>query len=129
MTRSFFRHDRILSPDSNSRVWKRLHGQSRALRCGLEMLDQLGMRLAWVPAHDHRRNSRRRRWLQAARRMQKARTEGDFPAVREFVSAMQFFSFILLAGAYFPTLAREPYRRLSGWDYGSRFPHRSLRTT
>lgn len=35
--------------------------------------------------------------------MQKARTEGDFPAVREFVSAIQFFAFILLVGAYFRT--------------------------
>jgi len=34
--------------------------------------------------------------------MQKARREGDFPAVREFVSAVQFFAFILLAAAYFP---------------------------
>ena len=36
------------------------------------------------------------------RRLQKARKEGDFPAAREFVSAVQFFAFILLAGAYFP---------------------------
>jgi len=36
------------------------------------------------------------------RRLQKARKEGDFPAARELVSAIQFFSFILLAGAYFP---------------------------
>ncbi len=36
------------------------------------------------------------------RRLQKARTEGDFPAAREFVSAIQFFAFILLAGTYFP---------------------------
>ena len=36
------------------------------------------------------------------RRRQKARSEGDFPAVREFVSAVQFFAFILLAGACFP---------------------------
>ena len=36
------------------------------------------------------------------RRLQKARTEGDFPAVREFVSAVQFLAFILLASAYFP---------------------------
>lgn len=35
--------------------------------------------------------------------MQKARTEGDFPAVREFVSAIQFFTFIVLASAYCPT--------------------------
>jgi flagellar biosynthetic protein FlhB len=38
----------------------------------------------------------------SARRLQKARKDGDFPAAREFVSAVQFFSFILLAGAYFP---------------------------
>ena len=36
------------------------------------------------------------------RRVQKARSEGDFPAAREFVSAVQFFAFILLAAAYFP---------------------------
>jgi flagellar biosynthesis protein FlhB len=36
------------------------------------------------------------------RRLQKARSEGDFPAVREFVSAIQFFAFILITGAYFP---------------------------
>jgi len=36
------------------------------------------------------------------RRLQKARTEGDFPAARELVSATQFFAFILLAAAYFP---------------------------
>jgi flagellar biosynthetic protein FlhB len=36
------------------------------------------------------------------RRLQKARTDGDFPAAREFVSAVQFFSFVLLAAAYFP---------------------------
>lgn len=35
--------------------------------------------------------------------MQKARSEGDFPAVREFVSAIQFFAFILIAGASCPT--------------------------
>lgn len=36
------------------------------------------------------------------RRLQKAREEGNFPAAREFVSAIQFFSFTLLAAAYFP---------------------------
>jgi len=36
------------------------------------------------------------------RRLQKARNDGDFPAAREFVSAIQFFAFILLSGAYFP---------------------------
>ncbi|HEY3823204.1 MAG TPA: EscU/YscU/HrcU family type III secretion system export apparatus switch protein [Bryobacteraceae bacterium] len=36
------------------------------------------------------------------RRLQKARSEGDYPGAREFVSAVQFFAFILLAGAYFP---------------------------
>jgi len=36
------------------------------------------------------------------RRLQKAREEGNFPAAREFVSAVQFFSFTLLAAAYFP---------------------------
>jgi len=35
------------------------------------------------------------------RRLQKARADGDFPAARELVSAVQFFAFILLAGAYF----------------------------
>ncbi|HEX4278594.1 MAG TPA: EscU/YscU/HrcU family type III secretion system export apparatus switch protein [Bryobacteraceae bacterium] len=37
------------------------------------------------------------------RRLQKARQEGNFPAAREFVSAVQFFSFTLLAAAYFPS--------------------------
>jgi flagellar biosynthetic protein FlhB len=37
------------------------------------------------------------------RRLQKARDDGEFPAAREFVSAVQFFSFILLASAWFPT--------------------------
>ena len=36
------------------------------------------------------------------RRLQKAHAEGDFPAAREFVSAVQFFSFIMLAAMYFP---------------------------
>jgi flagellar biosynthetic protein FlhB len=36
------------------------------------------------------------------RRLQKARKEGDFPAVREFVSAVQFLAFVLLASAWFP---------------------------
>jgi flagellar motor switch protein FliN len=36
------------------------------------------------------------------RRLQKARKDGEFPAAREFVSAVQFFSFILLSAAYFP---------------------------
>ncbi len=36
------------------------------------------------------------------RRLQKARQDGDFPAAREFVSAIQFFSFIVLAAAWFP---------------------------
>jgi flagellar biosynthetic protein FlhB len=36
------------------------------------------------------------------RRLQKARKEGDFPAVREFVSAMQFLAFVLFASAWFP---------------------------
>lgn len=37
-----------------------------------------------------------------ARRLLKAREKGDFPAAREFVSAAQFFGFILLAASYFP---------------------------
>jgi flagellar biosynthesis protein FlhB len=41
------------------------------------------------------------------RRLQKARKEGDFPAARELVSAVQFFAFILLAGAYFPNWVRS----------------------
>jgi flagellar biosynthetic protein FlhB len=36
------------------------------------------------------------------RRLEKARKDGDFPAAREFVSAIQFFAFITLAAAYFP---------------------------
>ena len=40
--------------------------------------------------------------------------EGDFPAVREFVSAIQFFAFILLAGAYFPAWLNSRADRLSG---------------
>ena len=32
---------------------------------------------------------------------EKAREKGDFPAAREFVSALQFFAFITLAGSYF----------------------------
>ncbi len=34
-------------------------------------------------------------------RLKKAREKGDFPAAREFVSALQFFAFITLAGSYF----------------------------
>ncbi len=36
------------------------------------------------------------------RRLEKARKEGDFPAAREFVAALQFFTFVTLASAYFP---------------------------
>jgi flagellar biosynthetic protein FlhB len=36
------------------------------------------------------------------RRLLKARQDGEFPAAREFVSAIQFFSFIVLAAAWFP---------------------------
>src|SRR5947209_3395191 len=36
------------------------------------------------------------------RRLEKARKDGDFPAAREFVGALQFFAFISLAAAYFP---------------------------
>ena len=39
----------------------------------------------------------------SARRLLKARQDGDFPAAREFVSAVQFFSFIVLAAAWFPS--------------------------
>ena len=35
-------------------------------------------------------------------RLKKAREKGDFPAAREFVGALQFLAFVLLAGAYFP---------------------------
>ena len=35
-------------------------------------------------------------------RLKKARKDGEFPAAREFVSAVQFLSFIVLAAAYFP---------------------------
>lgn len=34
--------------------------------------------------------------------LKKARKEGQFPAAREFVSAVQFFAYVTLAGAYFP---------------------------
>jgi flagellar biosynthetic protein FlhB len=34
-------------------------------------------------------------------RLKKAREKGEFPAAREFVSALQFFAFITLAGSYF----------------------------
>jgi flagellar biosynthetic protein FlhB len=37
-----------------------------------------------------------------AKRLEKARKDGQFPAAREFVSAMQFFAFVSLAVAYFP---------------------------
>jgi flagellar biosynthetic protein FlhB len=35
-------------------------------------------------------------------RLKKARERGEFPAAREFVSALQFFAFVTLAGSYFP---------------------------
>jgi flagellar biosynthetic protein FlhB len=35
--------------------------------------------------------------------LKKAREKGDFPAAKEFVSALQFFAFVMLAGAYFPS--------------------------
>jgi flagellar biosynthetic protein FlhB len=35
-------------------------------------------------------------------RLKKARKEGQFPVAREFVSAVQFFAYVALAGAYFP---------------------------
>lgn len=35
-------------------------------------------------------------------RLKKARKEGQFPAAREFVSAVQFFAYVALAGACFP---------------------------
>src|ERR1035438_3764982 len=37
------------------------------------------------------------------RRLQKAHQDGDYPAAREFVSAIQFLAFILLTAAYFPS--------------------------
>ncbi len=36
------------------------------------------------------------------RRLEKARKDGDFPAAREFVSALQFFAFVILAASWFP---------------------------
>ncbi|HWE49127.1 MAG TPA: EscU/YscU/HrcU family type III secretion system export apparatus switch protein [Bryobacteraceae bacterium] len=36
------------------------------------------------------------------RRLEKARKEGNFPAAREFVSAVQFFAFIAFGAAWFP---------------------------
>ncbi len=35
-------------------------------------------------------------------RLKKARKDGEFPVAREFVSAVQFFAFVLMAAAYFP---------------------------
>lgn len=35
------------------------------------------------------------------RRMEKARKDGDFPAAREFVAAVQFFAFVILSANYF----------------------------
>jgi flagellar biosynthetic protein FlhB len=35
-------------------------------------------------------------------RLRKAREKGEFPAAREFVSALQFFAFVTMAGSYFP---------------------------
>src|SRR5579859_5341477 len=40
------------------------------------------------------------------RRIEKARKDGDFPVAREFVAAMQFFTFVSLAAAYFPDWIR-----------------------
>ena len=34
------------------------------------------------------------------RRLEKARREGNFPASREFVSALQFLGFVALAGSF-----------------------------
>ncbi len=56
------------------------------------------------------------------RRLQKARKEGDFPAVREFVSAMQFLAFVLLASAYFPDWLYELSKAPFAWACGNRFP-------
>jgi flagellar biosynthetic protein FlhB len=39
-------------------------------------------------------------------RLKKARKDGEFPAAREFVSAIQFLSFVVLAAAYFPAWMR-----------------------
>jgi len=36
------------------------------------------------------------------RRLEKARKDGDFPVARELVAALQFFTFISFAAAYFP---------------------------
>lgn len=36
------------------------------------------------------------------KRLEKARKQGDFPAAREFVAALQFFTFISIAAASFP---------------------------
>jgi flagellar biosynthetic protein FlhB len=37
-----------------------------------------------------------------AKRLEKARKDGEFPAAREFVAAIQFFAFVTLAAAWFP---------------------------
>ncbi len=42
-----------------------------------------------------------------AKRLEKARKDGEFPVAREFVSAMQFFAFVSLAAAYFPDWVRQ----------------------
>jgi flagellar biosynthetic protein FlhB len=36
-------------------------------------------------------------------RLKKAREKGDFPAARDFVSALQFFAYVMLAGVSFPS--------------------------
>ena len=36
------------------------------------------------------------------RRLEQARKEGNFPAAREFVAAIQFFAFVTLGASWFP---------------------------
>ena len=41
------------------------------------------------------------------KRREKARKEGNFPAAREFVSAVQFLAFVILGSAWFPGWIRN----------------------
>ena len=42
-----------------------------------------------------------------AKRLEKARKDGDFPAAREFVASVQFFAFVTMAASYFPGWLQE----------------------
>src|ERR1019366_5517173 len=47
------------------------------------------------------------------RRLEKARKEGNFPAAREFVSAVQFFAFVAFGTAWFPVWVQSVQSALS----------------